>query len=253
MTTTPAQPSPRCQRCDYPLRGLPGGAACPECGLAFDLGDSDTFHERRPLSIVGRLILSTLGRPTSLVRVLLLIGLSFFLAQPPLIDRGLGICATLCLLIPILTVAGLRHVLLLDAAAGRERLYRRPIQTDLRRGFLLLGVTAILAIGTHFALPTRLWFYPLLPWFNHVAAEAETTLPETDEYAVAAPSLDRWIGPWRVRVKRRGDDVVFYTSGANFPGGGTGFVRTRRATGMPGYNAGADASLTPRWHAFVTD
>ena len=249
----PAPLSLRCQRCDYNLRGLAAGTPCPECGLDFDPDDPETFHTGRPTSMIARSLLGTLGRPTVVVRITIVVGLSFLLAQPAMFYRGVGLCVTMALLAPILLVAGLRRVLLLDAAAGRERLYRQPIQADARHGLVMIGVVSLLAFGTHLALPTRLWFYPLLPWFEHVVDQAEAELPATDLYALNPPSLDRWIGPWHVTVERRGDAIVLYTSGQSFPGGGDGFVRTAKPTGMPGYNKGDDALLTPRWHVFVTD
>lgn len=54
--------TPLCLGCDYPLIGL-SESRCPECGRAFDLGDSATFYTgAKPVGTVGRCSLKPPGK-----------------------------------------------------------------------------------------------------------------------------------------------------------------------------------------------
>lgn len=242
MATGPA----RCQRCDCLLEHLVKSGDCPACGLDYDRQDPATVYRGEPLpkGELAKLATSTPG--VRWIPVMVAVLASYLLASPFFTYMCVGVFIGGIIAAALWCGLMVRLTPLYDRVRGRERLFGKRVRTEARFWWYSLLATVLLSVGTIWAVPTMIWFWPFLPSFNGLATEANQNGVE----------IERMIGPWKTRAKPMGGGIVTVRTDSfngSALGSGTGFIYLPNGQPMPGYNYGVDLPIAPGWRTFTTD
>jgi hypothetical protein len=215
-----------CLVCDYRLDGL-AESRCPECGRTFDPADADSVALGRPMGRLGRVFLRPPGRPTALLTLaaaaLTLLaaadpaGLCLRVPDPPVLAELLSPDIRLPLLYRFealthaATVTAVAAVVLVGfrllAAAAlvarcRERL--RFVSRHRWRWAAAPAVAAVVAVCVRADLPLLAGFALAQPTLERWIAEAEELNASPDGYSLSDPHVlgPQWpaAGPYRIGI-----------------------------------------------------